>query len=106
MAERAARPGSEGSVPSPRIRAPWRVQAAFGVILAVSMATSRYFSERKMAELHDAALRRGASCCHDWAELEKTAGKMVESSLELADRVGTVKILSQIDRGGLGPALL
>ena len=75
------------SVPSPRIRAPWRVQAAFGVILAVSMATSRYFSERKMAELHDAALRRGASCCHDWAELEKTAGKMVESSLELADRV-------------------
>lgn len=87
MAERAARPGSEGSVPSPRIRAPWRVQTAFGVILAVSMATSRYFSERKMAELHDAALRRGASCCHDWAELEKTAGKMVESSLELADRV-------------------
>ena len=82
MAERAARPGSEGSVPSPRIRAPWRVQAAFGVIPAVSMATSRYFSERKMAELHDAALRRGASCCHDWAELEKTAGKMVESSLE------------------------
>lgn len=47
MAERAARPGSEGSVPSPRIRAPWRVQAAFGVILAVSMATSRYFSERR-----------------------------------------------------------
>ena len=74
-------------MPSPRIRAPWRVQAAFGVILTVSMATSRYFSERKMAELHDAAQRRGASCCHDWAELEKTAGKMVESSLELADRV-------------------
>lgn len=38
-------------------------------------------------EMHDAALRRGASGCHDWAELEKTARKMVESSLELADRV-------------------
>lgn len=48
-----------------------------------------------MAELHDAALRRGASCCHDWAELEKTAGKMVESSLELADRVESAQ---DIDR--------
>lgn len=32
-----------------------------------------------------AALARGR--CHDWPELEKTARKMVESSLELADRV-------------------
>lgn len=39
------------------------------------------------AKLHDTALRRGASGCHDWAELEKTARKIVESSLELADRV-------------------
>ena len=39
------------------------------------------------AELHDAALRRGASGCHDWAKLEKTAGKMDESSMELADSV-------------------
>lgn len=38
-------------------------------------------------ELHDAALRRGASGCHDWAKLEKTARKMVETSLELADRM-------------------
>lgn len=40
-----------------------------------------------MAELHDTALRRGASDRHDWDELERTARKMVESSLELADRV-------------------
>lgn len=39
------------------------------------------------AELHDVALRRGASDCHDWADLEKTARKMVESSLEFADRM-------------------
>ena len=39
------------------------------------------------AELHDTALRRGASGCHDWAELEKTARKIIESSLKLADRM-------------------
>lgn len=39
------------------------------------------------AELHDAALRMDASGCHDWAELEKAASKMVESSLELAVRM-------------------
>lgn len=40
-----------------------------------------------MAEMHNAELRKGASGCHDWAELEETARKMVESSFELADRV-------------------
>ena len=40
-----------------------------------------------MTELHDAAHRRGASSRHDWAELEKTARKMNESGLELADGV-------------------
>lgn len=30
----------------------------------------RYFSERMMAEMHGAALRKGALGCHDWAELE------------------------------------
>ena len=54
---------------------------------AETWSGSRYFSERKMAEMHDAALRKGASGRHDWAKLEKTASKMVESSLELADRV-------------------
>ena len=48
---------------------------------------SRYFSERKMAEMHDAAFRMGAAGEHDWAELEKAARKMIESSLELADSV-------------------
>ena len=40
-----------------------------------------------MAEMHDAELRKDASGRHDWAELEKTARKMAESSLELVDRV-------------------
>lgn len=74
-------------MPSPRIRPPCRDQAAFGAILAVSTASSRYFSERKMAEMHDAALRRGTSGCHNWAEPEKTTRKMVKSGLELADRM-------------------
>lgn len=39
--------------------------------------------------MHETALRRGASSCHDWAELEKTARKIVESSLKLADRMGS-----------------
>ena len=47
----------------------------------------RCFSERKMAEMHDTALRRGASGRHNWAEPERTARKMVESSLEFANRV-------------------
>ena len=38
-----------------------------------------------MAEMHDAALRRGAAGCHDWVGLENTARKMIESSLEIAD---------------------
>lgn len=40
-----------------------------------------------MAKMHDATLRKDASGCHDRAELEKTARKMVESNLELADGV-------------------
>lgn len=45
--------------------------------------------DAEIADLHDAELRRGALGCHDWAELEKTDRKMVESSLELADGVET-----------------
>lgn len=54
---------------------------------AETWSDSRCFSERKMTEMHDAVLRKGASGCHDWAELEKTARKIVEFSFELADRV-------------------
>ena len=43
--------------------------------------------------MHDTALRRGTSGCHDWAELEKTARKIVESSLKLADRVVSRKLV-------------
>lgn len=41
LARASGRPGSEGSVSSPRIRAPWRGQAAFGAIPPVSMAIGR-----------------------------------------------------------------
>ena len=54
---------------------------------AETWSGSRYFSERKIAEMHDAAFRMGAAGEHDWAELEKAARKMIESSLELADSV-------------------
>lgn len=54
---------------------------------AETWSGSRYFSERKMAEMHDAAFRMGAAGEHNWAELEKAARKMLESSLELADSV-------------------
>ena len=54
---------------------------------AETWSGSHYFSERKMAEMHDAAFRMGAAGEHDWAELEKAARKMIESSLELADSV-------------------
>lgn len=50
---------------------------------AETWAGSRYFSERKMAEMHDAELRRGALGCHDWAELGKTDRKMVDPAWSL-----------------------
>lgn len=64
-----------------------RVVGAVMCDQAETWSTSRHFSERKMAEMHDAAFRMGAAGEHDWAELEKTARKMIESSLELADSV-------------------
>lgn len=64
-----------------------RVVGAVMCDQAETWSASRYFSERRMAETRDAALRRGASGVHDWAELEKAARKMIESSLELADGV-------------------
>lgn len=64
-----------------------RVVGAVMCDQAETWSTSRCFSERKMAEMHDAAFRMGAAGEHDWAELEKTARKMIESSLELADSV-------------------
>ena len=48
---------------------------------------SRYFSEAKMSELYDEGRSRGADGAVDWARLEAEAGKMIESALELADRV-------------------
>lgn len=48
---------------------------------------SRYFSEAKMGELYDENRTRGIDGTVDWARLEAEAGKMIETGLELADRI-------------------
>lgn len=48
---------------------------------------SRYFSEAKMDELYDEDCTRGIDGAVDWARLEAEARKMIESGLELADRI-------------------
>ena len=48
---------------------------------------SRYFSEARMNELYDDGRARGIDGPVDWARLEAEARKMLESGLELADRV-------------------
>lgn len=48
---------------------------------------SRYFSEAKMDELYDEGCTRGIDGAVDWARLEAEARKMIESGLELADRI-------------------
>jgi len=50
---------------------------------------SRYFSEARMNELYDEGRRRGIEGRVDWTQLEAEARKMIESGLELADRVET-----------------
>ena len=48
---------------------------------------SRYFSEARMNELYDDGRTRGIDGPVEWARLEAEARKMLESGLELADRV-------------------
>lgn len=48
---------------------------------------SRCLSEAKMGELYDEGRTRGIDGTVDWAQLEAEAGKMIESGLELADRI-------------------
>lgn len=48
---------------------------------------SRYFSEAKMRELYDEGRTRGIDGAVDWGLLEAEARKMIESGLELADRI-------------------
>lgn len=50
---------------------------------------SRYFSEARMNELYDDGRTRGIDGTVDWARLEAEARKMLESGLELADRIET-----------------
>lgn len=71
----------------PSESSPLRLVGAVMCDQAETWSGSRYFSERRMAEIHDAAFRMGAAGEHDWAELEKAARKTIESSLELADSV-------------------
>ncbi len=47
----------------------------------------RYFSEVRMNDLYEDGRTRGIDGHVDWARLEAEAGKMLESGLELADRV-------------------
>ena len=48
---------------------------------------SRYFSEARVNGLYDEGRGRGTDGKADWARLEAEARKMLESGLELADRV-------------------
>ncbi len=48
---------------------------------------SRYFLEARMNELYDDGRARGIDGPVDWARLEAEARKMIESGLELADRI-------------------
>ena len=48
---------------------------------------SRYFSEERMNELYDEGRARGIDGTVDWLRLEAEARKMIESGLELADRI-------------------
>lgn len=48
---------------------------------------SRYFSEAKMRGLYDEGRTRGLDGTVDWSRLEAEARKMIESGLELADRI-------------------
>ena len=48
---------------------------------------SRYFSEAKMGELYDEGRAHGIDGTVDWPRLEVEARKMIESGLELADRI-------------------
>ena len=50
---------------------------------------SRCFSEARMIELYDDGRVRGVDGPFGWARLEAEARKMLESGLELADRVET-----------------
>ena len=50
---------------------------------------SRYFTEARMNELYDEGRRRGIEGPVDWARLEAEARRVLESGLELADRVET-----------------
>ena len=48
----------------------------------------RYFPEAKMAKLYDEGRTRGVDGTGDWARMDAETRKMIESGLELEDRIG------------------
>lgn len=56
----------------------------------------RYFSEARMNELYDDGRTRRIDGPVEWARLEAEARKMLESGLELADRVETTWDINRI----------
>lgn len=61
---------------------------------------SRYFSEARMNELYDDGRTLGIDGPVDWARLEAEARKMLESGLELADRVEAAWDINRIPDSG------
>ena len=71
----------------PSIKSPVRLGGAVMCEQDELWQESRYFSEARMDELYDDKRAHGVDGPVDWTRLEAEARKMIESSLELADRV-------------------
>lgn len=56
---------------------------------------SMYFSEVRMNELYDEVRTRGIDGTVDWARQEAEARKMIESSLELTDKIETAQEINR-----------
>lgn len=56
----------------------------------------RYFPEAKMAKLYDEGRTRGVGGTGDWARTDAETRKMIESGLELADRIGAASNTNRI----------
>ena len=73
-------------------------------MLLSSLADRTYLYEDHFHTLINNSDKHGRSSKHEAVEVERCLESMNGS--ERMSSEGTVKILSQIDRGGLGPALL
>lgn len=57
---------------------------------------SRYFSEAKMGELYGEGRTLGIDGKVNWTRLEAEARKMIESGLELSDRIEAAKDINRV----------